>query len=289
MIYYPLVLLQLIFRFIFILPPAIAVYLMRFAGEITYQIARRTPIKQITAGNIKALFPEAGAARLADKLLRNIGYSIFEVLCTPFFTEAHLARISRLIGVENLDLALTKRKGAILVIMHMGNYELIPTVLAARGYHLTSILKATHDPYFKILDRSRRWRGTQLINVLEENMYRQSLQALSHNRGVCILIDTGALEGRHETINFLGKKVPAASGWITLAQRSGAPVIPCLAKREGKKVIIRLGEPMEVLGENRELIIEKVRLFYENFLKTHPEQWAIFLNEYEVKRMVEGK
>ena len=173
--------------------------------------------------------------------------------------------------------------------MHAGNYELIPTALAGRGYHLTSILKAPpRDPLFAIVNRSRSYRGTKLINVLEDNMYQEAIRALSHDRCVFILIDTGALESRHEIISFLGKKVPIATGWLTLAQRSGAPVIPCLSKREGEKLMITCGEPLTVHLENKKEVIETIRKFYENFIRSNPEQWAIFLNEYETKRMARG-
>lgn len=281
--------LQLLFSFIFRLPAPAAIYMMNFAGEIAYRIARLTPIRKSVSRNVKKLFADADGDRLADRLLRNVSFSIFEVLCTPFFHEEHLKMIGNLKGRENIDLGLSNRNGILILLMHTGNYELTPALLSILGYKVNAILKAPDEPIFRIINRSRGHRGTKLINVLTDDMYRESLKALGDNEIVCLLIDTGALEGRHELFNFLGRKVPVATGWLTLAQRAQAAVIPAFSRREGNKVILNFGEPLTVRADNREEIKQKVGQYYENFIRSHPEQWAIFLNDHEVQRMLEGK
>jgi KDO2-lipid IV(A) lauroyltransferase len=279
--------LRWLFRPVFWLPAPAAIYLMNQAGELTYQITRLTPIKKTTANNFRMVFPSADANLLADKLLRNVGHSIFEIICAPYFQKNHLDRITKIVGLENLDLALAKRKGAILLSMHSGNYELINVVLAARGYHMTAVMKSPPgDKLYQFLNRSRSAKGSRLINILDGNMYRECLQALAHDRCVGILVDTGALEGRYETMPFLGHQVPIATGWTTLAQRAEAPIVPIFSKREGGQVVLVIGEPLTLYRDNKAEVMESVRKFYEHMVKSHPDQWAIFLNEHEVKRMM---
>ena len=194
--------LQYCFSFIFFLPAGLAVYLMRLAGNLAYQVARTSPVRAMTARNIRAFFPNAEAEKLADKLLRNIGLSIFEVLCTPFFGSSHLKLVCEVKGLKNIDLAQAKRKGVLVLAMHVGNYELTPTILRERGYRVSSILKASRDLLLRLVNRSRAYKGIQLINVAEADMYREALRALAADRCVYLLIDTGALESRHELINF---------------------------------------------------------------------------------------
>jgi KDO2-lipid IV(A) lauroyltransferase len=280
--------LQIKFFFIFLLPPGLALSLMRLSSEIVYQLAKRTPIKKTVARNLNTLFPDVPADKLADKLLRNVSYSIFEILCTPYFKEAHIKVLGKVVGLSNLDLALARRKGALIILMHTGNYELSHVLLSPYNYKMNVTLKASADPLYKLINRSRSYHGTKLINVLETDMYKESIKALSNNEIVSLLIDTGALESRHEIIDFLGQKVPVAIGWLTLAQRSEAAVLPCYSKREGNQVVFTMGEPLFVQSNNREEIKNKVKCFFENFIKAHPEQWAIFLNEFETKRMVEN-
>lgn len=54
-------------------------------------------------------------------------------------------------------------------------------------------------------------------------------------------------------------------------------------------MVISFSEPLNLYRDNREEIMYRVKQFFENFIKNHPEQWLMFLNEYETKRMVEGK
>jgi len=283
-------LLQGLFRLIFKLPAAWAILIMRGAAEIIFQIVRLTKIRKVAARNIRQVFPAADGEKLADSLLKNTSHFAFEVLCTPFFEISHVDLICRMIGLEKIDLALAERKGLILLTMHTGNYELIPTFLATHGYHVASILKAPmDDPLFKFLNPSRSHKGIRLINVLEGNMYRDALQALDRNRCLCIAADTGALESRHEMLPFLGKMLPVATGWIALAQRSGSPVLPILSRREGNQLIMTVGDPIIIKRDNREEVIQKASNYFEAFIKKYPDQWGIFINEYETKRMVEGK
>ena len=120
-------------------------------------------------------------------------------------------------------------------------------------------------------------------------MLKSTIQLLAKNELVGTLADTGALEGRHVMIKFLGKEVPAATGWLTLAQRAETMVVPLLTRKEGAKNVITFYEPFTVTKETRELAMQKVHQVFEEFIRQHPDQWGIFLNSYEVKRMVEGK
>jgi KDO2-lipid IV(A) lauroyltransferase len=273
----------------FILPPKAALAIMRLKAWSVYQIARCTPLKRIVAGNIHMVLPDSPAGVIADKLLRNASQSIFEVICIPFFRPPHYASVFRWDGIEKLSHALKDNHGVILLTLHFGNYEIIPSALGNAGFKVTSVLKATEDPLFKFLDKPRRAGGVKIINVLEENMYAEAVKALSRNEMVGTMADTGALESRHEFIEFLGKKLPVATGWLTLAQRAGCPVIPCLARREGNTNRIIFMDPIIVARHNREETISTVSRLFEDFIKANPDHWLMLLNTYETKRMVEGK
>ena len=284
---YLLTFLRLLMRPVFWLPAPAAIYIMRLAGEATYRIASLTPFKKTVAGNYKLVFPEADADELADKLLRNTGHSIFEIICSPYLKKSHLDRLVKIEGLGNLDLALAGRKGVICLSMHSGNYELMTVTMASRGYHMTAVMKSPPgDRLFEFLNHGRRYKGIKLINILDANMYRECLQALAQDRCVGILVDTGALEGRHEMMPFLGYQVPIATGWTTLAQRAGAPVVPFFSKREGDQMVMVAGDVYNIHSDNKAEVMESIRKFYETMVRAHPDQWAIFLNEHEVKRMM---
>jgi len=281
--------LQFKYWIIFSAPPGIALALMRFGGWIIYSIARMTSFKKTVARNVETLFPQSNGLEIADKLLKTVSYSIFELLCQPYFKAEHFKRLFAWEGMENLNRALEHKKGVLLLTLHAGNYELIPAAVGNLGYKMNSILRSTDDPIFKILNESRRHQNVNIINVSEQDMYRETIQLLGKNELVGTLADTGALEGRHVMLNFLGKEVPAATGWLTLAQRAETMVVPVLTRKEGGKNVITLYEPFSVTKDTREPAMQKAHRIFEDFVRQHPDQWGIFLNSYEVKRMVEGK
>src|SRR3989338_3964053 len=211
--------LQLFFRIIFYAPVNVSLSIMHGAGWLVQTVAKKTRLKKIVVGNIKMVLPQSQAGPIADKFIENIAHAILELLCIPFFRPEHFDQVISWQGEQRLEAALKQGKGVIILTMHAGGYELIPMALAKRGYKINTVFRATaEDSIFEIVNKSRQQGGVNLINILEEDMYKQTLKALADNELVFLLADTGALESRHEYISFLGKKVPAATGWLTLAQ-----------------------------------------------------------------------
>ena len=278
--------LQLIFRIIFYGPANVALRIMHSAGWLLQTIAKKTRFKRTVIKNIKMVLPQSPANQIANKLIENTSYSIFEMLCVPFFKKEHFKKVVSWQGDHRINESLAKGCGVIILTMHAGNYELIPMTLAKRGYKITTVLRATKDPLFTVVNRSRSAGGVKLINVLDEDMYKEALKVLNKNQMLFLLADTGALDSRHIFIDFLGKKVPAATGWLTLAQRSDAVVIPTLCKKEGTKNTIVMLEPIRVTKETREQATQEAAKSFEAYIEHNPEQWAIFLNSLEIQRMV---
>ena len=278
--------LQFIYRIIFLIPGRIPLYFMWLGAQVTYLIVKLTPVRGETANNFRLFFPTRNCEQLADKLLKNTAFAIFEILCTPFFRPKHKREINEVINIENVEEGLKEGKGVLMPSIHSGNYEIVPTALAHKNFKMTGILRATEDPLFEIVNKARSANGMKLVNVLEKDMYQKTLKALKENNIICTLLDTGALESKHEMMPLLGQQVPVATGWLTLAQRSGCFVVPTIIWKEGSKNHIKYFDKFQVTSSNRLEQMERLRKAYEDFIKEKPEQWAIFLNSYEVKRMV---
>ena len=85
--------LQFCFRIIFFAPAGIALSFMYFAGWLTQVIAKQTRLKRTIIKNIEMVLPESNAEQIADNLLKNVSYSIFELLCLPFLKKEHFLTI----------------------------------------------------------------------------------------------------------------------------------------------------------------------------------------------------
>ncbi|NQT30220.1 MAG: lysophospholipid acyltransferase family protein [Candidatus Saganbacteria bacterium] len=282
-------LLQLFFRVIFFLPARLALSIMYFCAATLAAIAKKTKFRKTVVNNVAMVLPEANAEQVADNLISNISCTIFEVLCAPFFKRKHFDLTFKIQGKDILDKAISENQGAIILTMHIGNYETIANALANLDYKMDVILKATEDPIFKIINRSRASGGIKLINVVEEDMFKKAIEALRQGEIIAVLADTGALDSRHEFMNFLGKKVPVAVGWITLAQRAKCPVLPCLIRREGRLNIATCFDAIQIRPSNRAEAMQKIGKYFEDFIIKYPEEWGMFLNSYETKRMLDSE
>jgi len=195
--------LQFCFRIIFHLPAKLALSVMYGGGWVTQAVTKKTRFRKTIAENVSLVFSEKNAELIADKLIENVSYSLFELLCLPFFRDEHFRSIFKWEGLENADKALAQGKGAIFLTMHAGNYEVVPAALANQGYKVNSVLRAAQDPVFEFLNRCRSHPGVKIINVSEQDMYKETLKVLSQNEIVGTLADTGALESRHVFYEFL--------------------------------------------------------------------------------------
>lgn len=253
-------------------------------GDFLLIFLKFSKYKKEIAKNIERVFPGkykiSERKRLADKLLKNLIYSILEIICHPFF----LPKIE-IQNLENLKLP------AIIVSLHTGNSESVQMGLRSLGYPTNMIVR---DPLgskiFKFLAKCRSARGTRLINIEAENMYAEAISALKRGEIVGLAADTGALEGKHIYLNLLGHQLPVALGWKVLAQRSDAAVIPVFTKRADKKNIVILNKPFNLPKNEEEVetVFQEIASLFESYLKEDPSNWLMFLSSYEVSRMLEG-
>lgn len=251
-------------------------------GNLLVAFLRLSKLRKEIASNIEKVFPQKYTIKerkkLAEKLLKNLSYSIIEIICHPFFTPEIEFQ-----GVENL------KQPGILISLHTGNSESIQMGLRKFGYAANMIVR---DPLgnkiFEFLRGCRSSQGTRLINIESENMYAEAIAALKRNEIVGLAVDTGALEGKHIYLEMLGHRVPVALGWKVLAQRSEAPVIPVFTKREGRKNIVIFNKPFYIPKDEEKVkaIFQEIATLFESYIKEDPSNWALFLSSYEVKRML---
>ena len=81
-------------------------------------------------------------------------------------------------------------------------------------------------------------------------------------------------------MEFFGAEAPFQEGPFQLARLSGAPVVPVVTLRRGRRHYeIVLGEPRwverDVAGDAERALAETVG-FFERTIREHPEQWFQF-------------
>ena len=131
------------------------------------------------------------------------------------------------------DEALAKGRGLILLGSHFGNFELAASRLGALGYKLlTPVERMQPEPLFDLFCRIRQHHNLRLVPADSRDSLREMLETLKRGEAVMILADRYVM-GASAEIPFFDAPAKMPTGPMSLAQRSGAPVIMAYSWREG--------------------------------------------------------
>jgi KDO2-lipid IV(A) lauroyltransferase len=186
-------------------------------------------------------------------------------------------------GWERLVAAHEEGNGVILVTLHLGNYDLVGQLLALRGYALTVPVEHMRPPaLYDFLTRERRSQGINTVPV--EQAPRALLRAIRAGEMVAIAGDRAAA-GRRVEVQLFGHTAALPRGPVSLARRTGAPVIvACGVRRDGGyRGIVSDQVPIQRTGDaeadDRENA-QRLAGVFEDVISRFPDQWLMFDNPW---------
>ena len=184
-------------------------------------------------------------------------------------------------GGANLESAIAQDKGVILVSAHFGNFPLMMAKLGLEGYKIGGIMRPMRDERAEKLFLAKRTRlGIKTIYSQPRSVcVEETLKSLRNNELVFIPIDQNFGSGG-VFVDFFGKKAATATGPVVLAQRTGAPILPCFILRQQDdthKIIFE--PPFNLLqGSTREetvhINIQKLTGIVESYIRRYPAEWS---------------
>jgi KDO2-lipid IV(A) lauroyltransferase len=180
--------------------------------------------------------------------------------------------------------ALARGRGLILATAHVGNWDVAGRVLHKtwQTVHLVMGREANETTQ----EYSRRTREQAGMHVIfsDSSVFSafNMIQALRRNEILAIQIDrgNGELNSSVKRVELFDTEAPFQEGPFQLARLSGAPVMPVVALRRGRRHYeIVLGNPRwvdrDVTGDAERALRETVG-FFERAIREHPEQWFRF-------------
>jgi len=194
---------------------------------------------------------------------------------------ALLKKRVKLIGKENLDNALSRDKGVILVSAHFGSFPLLMAKLSLEGYKVAGIMRPMRDMRTEKLFLEKRERlGIKTIYSQPRNTcVNNTIGALRENEIVFIPIDQNFGTGG-VFVDFFGRKAATATGPVVLAQRTKAALIPCFIIRQNDDTHrIIFEKPLELIegGGCEETItinIQRLTNIIETYIREYPAEWS---------------
>jgi len=199
-----------------------------------------------------------------------------------FFDKPHMLKGKvDLQGRQNLDAALARGRGVVLVSAHFGNFPLLLGRLAVDGYKTCGIMRPMHDARVeKIFFEKREKYGVRTIYSQPRNeCVNNTISVLRNNELVFIPIDQNFGTGG-VFVNFFGKQAATATGPVILAQRTGAALIPCFIIRQPgdrHKIIFEPELELKEGKDNQDTVlinIQRLTDIIEAYIRKYPAEWG---------------
>jgi len=184
-------------------------------------------------------------------------------------------------GKENLDGALRKGKGVILVSAHLGNFPLMLAKLSLEGYKVGGIMRPMRNQLVeKVFNEKRVKLNIKTIYSIPRNTcVYNSISSLRDNELLFIPLDQNFGTGG-VFVDFFGRKAATATGPVVLARRTGAAILPCFIIRQ-KDDTHRVIFEQPLLLEEKETEqasivhnIQKITAIIESYIRCVPQEWG---------------
>lgn len=167
-----------------------------------------------------------------------------ETFRLPEMSVEELASVVNVEGVEHIEAALERGKGAILFTGHLGNWEVGAVRLLHMGLPVVPLSRAPRSPRLARSIHKVRAKLDFPVIPIEEGV-RGIMRALKDNKVVPILPDQYAW-GKGLTVPYFGNPTHIWHTPALMAQRAGCPVIPTHAFRgEGGQFRLLCDPPVE--------------------------------------------
>ncbi|MFQ5924651.1 MAG: lysophospholipid acyltransferase family protein [Dehalococcoidia bacterium] len=218
--------------------------------------------------------------RLTKGSLRNYLRYLVDFVHLPAVKPEDIKRRVTFQGWDNLEGALREGKGAILVGLHQGNWDLSGAALALRNYPLNVVAESFHSAKLNdFVQRRRREKGMKVIPM--EYGVGRMVQALRRNELLALLIDIpGANKG--VAVMFFDAIAQVPKGAATLALKTEAKVVPVSSVRLSDNTFLTLidqyirFQPSGDLKKDIQALTQRIMSSLERFVSQYPDQWYMF-------------
>lgn len=186
-----------------------------------------------------------------------------------------------IIGKHNLDAALSKGKGVILVSAHFGNFPLMLGKFCLEGYKTGAIMRHMRDTRVEktFVKKRAKFSLKTIYSQPRKECVEETIKSLRNNELVFIPLDQN-FGTAGVFVDFFGKKAATATGPIILAQRTGASLLPCFMVRQQDDTHTIICEPALELQAGKsapdtiKTYVQKLTNIIEVYIRKYPAEWG---------------
>lgn len=195
---------------------------------------------------------------------------------------AAILRRTRLHGIEHLHRALERGRGVIVALPHIGNWEAAGLRGAAENARVLAVAEDLGNQ--RIVDWFIDQRNMMEIDIViarkGSHVTRQLLARLKEGGVIALLCDRD-IKGGGVEVEFFGERTTLPPGPASLAERTGAALLPVAAYfGQGSEYDFEVMPPLEVaagasLAERVTATTQALAVALEVLIRREPEQWHL--------------
>lgn len=210
---------------------------------------------------------------LVKKVYENFALLLVETLLfRRIMRRKEVDKLVKIENAENLNQVLKHGKGAILVVAHLGNWEIGGIALSKQGFPLSSVARPLTNSMLNSFLVGVRTREKQVI-IGKYNASQRMAAELKANRLLALLVDQHA-GSKGIWVDFFGRPASTVKSAAILSLRYGSPIVPIKVFRENGYHKLVVADP---ILPSSELSVEQLTQIYtkriEKFIRENPEQW----------------
>lgn len=227
-------------------------------------------------------------ARMAKAVFFNLGRNMADAFRLSVYNAQTIDRFVKVKGLEVLDRALKKGKGILALTGHIGNWELMGSFLALKGYPINVVGAPVYDPRLDDLVVENRMKSGMKY-IARGSATREIIRAIRRNEIVGLLIDQDTRHVDGVFIDFMGKNAYTPVGPVILAMKTGAAVIPmAIHIQQDNTHLIEIEPDIPLQFSNKDEInrlknTEICSKAIEKFIRKYPTQWVWMHNRWKTK------
>ena len=276
---------MLLMRLLALMPLRLSQAVGKAIGSLSWRLDMRSA--KITKTNINECFPQLPVeerSRLARQSLRHTGMMLMETPATWLGSRDRvLGWITAVKNADLLDAAIAAEKGVLVILPHIGNWELVNVYLASKKSNCTGLYAPPAKAYLKELMSTIRGRfGNELVPTTVKGL-ATLIRRLEQGSIVVVLPDQVPASG--EFAPFFGIDTLTDVLVPRLITRVQPRVLCCVIRRlpGAKGFEMSFNEPHpDIYASDKAVALTGMNLSVEACVHLAPDQY-----QWEYKRFKE--
>jgi len=261
-------------RLLCLLPHRTALAIGRVFGRLAHRFGGRR--RAVVRRNLELCFPALSIEErhaLAYEHFKALGMTLIEMGLGRWASDAHLASLTKINGLEHLQEALDQGQGVILLAAHFTTIEISGRVLALNCPPFDGVYRKNRSEFLTELQRSGRERT--VANTIEKRDIKKVIRSLREKRPVWYAPDQSYNRKGSEVVEFFGVPAMHTTATSTLARLGKAVAIPFFPRRlpDGRYEMTLLPPFENFPGDDPIADTRRYIAVLEEHIRSCPEQY----------------